>query len=267
MARAKRHYLSGQIWHITHRCHKKEWLLKFVKDRQRWLQWLYKAKKRYRLVILNYMITLNHIHLLVVDDGDREVIPQSIQLVAGRTAQEYNLRKNRTGAFWEDRYHATAIESGEHLLRCMVYIDLNMVRSGVVQHPAEWVYSGYSEIQKPRYKCSLIEHERLRTLAGFDSHDRFRTAHQRWVHDALIDGGHKRESMWTESIAVGSEQFVERTKEMLGRKAKGRKLVEKEKIFHLREHAVPYMANFGIKNNDIGGENSYFLNHSYYISR
>jgi len=22
MARAKRHYLPGQIWHITHRCHK-----------------------------------------------------------------------------------------------------------------------------------------------------------------------------------------------------------------------------------------------------
>jgi len=267
MARAKRHYLPGQIWHITHRCHKKEWLLKFVKDRRRWLQWLFNAKKRYRLVILNYMITLNHIHLLVVDDGDREVIPHSMQLVAGRTGQEYNFRKNRTGAFWEDRYHATAIESGEHLLRCIVYIDLNMVRAGIVQHPSEWDYSGYSEIQKPRFKCSLIEYERLRTLAGFDSHDRFRTAHQRWVYDALIDGSHKRESLWTESIAVGSEQFVERTKEMLGRKAKGRKLVEKKKIFHLRDDAVHYIANSSTSNEDIGGKNSYFWKDSYYISK
>jgi hypothetical protein len=24
MARAKRHYIPGQIWHITHRCHKRE---------------------------------------------------------------------------------------------------------------------------------------------------------------------------------------------------------------------------------------------------
>ena len=31
-------------------------------------------------------------------------------------------------AFWEDRYHATAIESDDHLHRCLVYIDLNMVR-------------------------------------------------------------------------------------------------------------------------------------------
>ncbi|MGE4344011.1 MAG: hypothetical protein AB7F20_06950 [Geoalkalibacter sp.] len=45
----------------------------------------------------------------------------------------------RKGAFWEDRYHAAAIESGEHLLRCLVYIDLNMVRAGAVSHPQEWV--------------------------------------------------------------------------------------------------------------------------------
>ena len=40
MARAKRHYIPGQIWHITHRCHKREFLLKFAKDCRRWLQCL-----------------------------------------------------------------------------------------------------------------------------------------------------------------------------------------------------------------------------------
>ena len=86
--RAKRHYIPGHVWHLTHRCHKREFLLKFAKDRRRWLHWLLEAKRRYGLVILNYMVTTNHIHLLVVDDGDRDVIPRSIQLVAevgGRT--------------------------------------------------------------------------------------------------------------------------------------------------------------------------------------
>ena len=41
-----------------------------------------------------------HVHLLVSDDGDRASIPRSIQLVAGRTGQEYNQRKGRKGAFW-----------------------------------------------------------------------------------------------------------------------------------------------------------------------
>ena len=137
MTRAKRHYIPGQVWHITHRCHKREFLLKFAKDRRRWIQWLFEAKRRYGLTILNYVVTSNHIHLMVVDDKDRMTIPKAIQLTAGRIAQEYNQRTKRKGAYWEDRYHATAIETGKHLLRCLVYIDLNMVRAGVISHPME----------------------------------------------------------------------------------------------------------------------------------
>ena len=77
MAREKRHFIPGYIWHITYRCHKREFLLKFSKDRRRYLQWLYQAKKRYKLTILNYMINSKHIHLLVVDTEKREVIPKS----------------------------------------------------------------------------------------------------------------------------------------------------------------------------------------------
>jgi hypothetical protein len=66
------------------------------------------------------------------------IIPKSIQLIAGRTGREYNQRKSRKGAFWEDRYHATAVKTGNHLTRCLAYIDLNMVRAGVVRHPSEW---------------------------------------------------------------------------------------------------------------------------------
>ena len=78
------------------------------------------AKKRFGLSVLNYMIPSNHVHLLIKDTGPN-VIADSMQLIAGRTAQEYNERKGRHGAFWEDRYHATAIEANEHLHRCLVY--------------------------------------------------------------------------------------------------------------------------------------------------
>ena len=135
MARANRHYLPGNVWHITHRCHKQEFLLKFAKDRDRLTHWLLEARKRCGISVLNYTITSNHIHLLVADEGEEGSIPSAIQLIAGRTGQEYNRRKNRKGAFWEDRYHATAIESGTHLIRCLAYMALNMVRAGVVNHP------------------------------------------------------------------------------------------------------------------------------------
>jgi hypothetical protein len=54
MPRANRHYIPGCVWHITHRCHKKEFLLKFARDRRRWLRWFFEAKKRYGLIVLNY---------------------------------------------------------------------------------------------------------------------------------------------------------------------------------------------------------------------
>ena len=78
MPRANRHYIPGYVWHITHRCHKKEFLLKFDRDRHRWIKWLFEAKKRYGLSILNYMVTSNHIHLMVSDKVDRDTIPKSI---------------------------------------------------------------------------------------------------------------------------------------------------------------------------------------------
>jgi putative transposase len=127
--RASRHYIPGHVWNITHRCHKKEFLLKFARDRRRYLRWVFEARKRYGLSVLNYMVTSNHVHILLRDRGDRDVIPRSIQLIAGRVGQEFNQRKARKGAYWEDRYHATAVETNEHLIRCLVYIDLNMVRA------------------------------------------------------------------------------------------------------------------------------------------
>jgi putative transposase len=224
MARAKRHYIPKQIWHLTHRCHKREFLLKLAKDKQRWLQWLLEAKERYGLVILNFTVTSNHIHLLVFDEKGRDVIPSSIKLVAGRTGQEYNIRKKRKGAFWEDRYHATAIESEENLLNCLIYIDLNMVRNGVVSHPSEWPFCGYNEIQKPRKKNVLIAYQRLAELTGFESYAAFQETHKELVNESLANGNNTRKIQWTESIAVGSKGFIETIKEKLGILAKGENL-------------------------------------------
>ncbi len=152
--------------------------------------------------------------MLVMDDSSHDVIPKSMQLVAGRSGQEYNQRKKRKGAFWEDRYHATAIETDQHFLRCLVYIDLNMVRAGVVNHPSEWTFGGYNEIQNPRKKCVLIAYQKLAELSGFDNYDRFRGSHKELVEELLQDGINFRQSEWTESIAVGSKPFIGEIKDL-----------------------------------------------------
>lgn len=97
MRRANRFFRPGHVWHVTHRYHRREFLLKFARDRRRWRYWLYEARKRYGLCVHNYVVTSNHVHLLVKDRGQGE-IAQSMQLNAGRTGQEFNQRKQRGGA-------------------------------------------------------------------------------------------------------------------------------------------------------------------------
>jgi REP element-mobilizing transposase RayT len=259
MARANRHHIPGQVWHITHRCHKKEFLLKFARDRRRWHSWLFEAKKRYGLRVLNYVVTSNHIHLLVIDSGP-DVIPNSIQLIAGRTAHEFNQRKERKGAFWEDRYHATAVERKEHLIRCLVYIDLNMVRAGVVTHPSEWEVGGFNEIQNPPARYGVIDRQGLYEFCGVPASESFADHHRQWVQNALLSGESNREIRWTEAIAVGSSSFVEGVKERLGVKAAGRTIERQldDDICVLREAPVPYNAVFDLENEALRLENGYF---------
>ena len=241
MARAKRHYIPGHVWHIPQRCHKREFLLKFPRDRRRWIEWLYQAKKRYSgLSVLNYMVTSNHVHLLAFDNGGRNVIPDSIKLVAGRTGQEYNVRKNRKGAFWEDRYHATAVEKNRYLRQCITYIDMNMVRAGVVEHPTQWEFCGYNEIQGPRKRKGIIDFDRLMELLGFKNHDELKDAHCKWVDSAQKIGKGFKENKWTQRIAVGSKTFIEKMKESLGIRARGRKIIGVDDSFELREVLAPF---------------------------
>ena len=180
-----------------------------------------------------------------------------MQLVAGRTGQEYNQRRNRKGAYWEDRYHATVVESGDHLARCMVYIDTNMVRAGVVSHPAMWPFCGYNEIQEPRRKNVLINYEKLQRLLGAASYEQLRSSHKGWIDEYLGDGLQARQDEWTRSIAVGSKSFIENVKNLLGFRAKGREVIEGFEGYQLRERFAGYEAFFGGQKDDIGFENTY----------
>jgi REP element-mobilizing transposase RayT len=248
MARGNRHYLpGGYVWHLTHRCHKREFLLKFGRDRRTWIRWLFEAKKRYGLCVLNYMVTCNHVHLLVEDTGG-EAMARSIQLVAGRTAWEYNRRKGRKGAFWEDRYHATAVEADTHLSRCLVYIDTNMVRGGVVRDPGDWAWCGYHEIQNPPQRYTIIDRKRLMDLLGMNAVDELPGAHRGWIDDALGAGEVERDRTWTESIAAGGRSFVEEVGEKLGQRGFGRGVMETETGHELRERQASYKTNLAAQN-------------------
>lgn len=215
MPRANRYITKGSNYHLTHRCHDRRFLLKFAKDRDLYRSMLREQVSRHGVSLFGYCITSNHTHLLV-NAQSKEQIGRLMQCLEGDFAQAYNIRKKRSGAFWQDRYHATLVDGDEHLWRCLRYIDLNMVRAGVVKHPEAWAWCGYRELLGIRKRYRLLDTDRLLEALG-DGVDleRLRRTHGENVTMALTAGDLRREAAWTESVAVGSCPFVESVKDTL----------------------------------------------------
>jgi putative transposase len=71
----------------------------------------------------------------------------------------------------------------------------------VVDHPSQWPFCGYNEIQNPPYRYRIIDLDSLIRLLGFNDLQELQSTHNRWVEATLQTPESGRENHWTESIA------------------------------------------------------------------
>jgi REP element-mobilizing transposase RayT len=129
---------------------------------------LWEGSRKFNVDIYNYIVTSNHVHLLLSSDSE-DGISNFMCHMSGKMARYYNRRKELTGSFWEGRYKSTLIQDGTHLSRCLFYIDMNMVRAGVVDHPRKWKWSGHHELTGLRKRYCVLNLDKLLTkLESFD---------------------------------------------------------------------------------------------------
>ena len=98
----------------------------------------------------------------------------------------------------------------------------------------------------------------MKELVGVETYDQVKHYHKGWLEEYLGDGNNRREEKWTKSIAVGSRAFVESVKSLFGAIAMGRKVRESAEAYQLREPSAVYGGHLGVKNDDIGVDNTYF---------
>jgi len=211
MPRASRYLLSGYTYHLTHRCHDRRFLLKFKEERERYREWLRIAVKRHGVSVFGYCITGNHTHV-VAYAHEREAIAQLMHLPSGAVAHHLNRRKRHEGSVWEHPYQCTIIQDGRHLLNCLRYVDLNMVRAGVVKHPEQWRWCGYDELVGARQRYRLIDRARLRQHLDVPDDESLARLHAERVQESITRRSLARQPMWTEGLAVGSREYVEQAK-------------------------------------------------------
>ena len=62
-----------------------------------------------------------------------------------RFTRWFNRTHERTGTLWEERFKSVIVESGTAARTIAAYIDLNPVRAGMVEDPADYRWSSYGE--------------------------------------------------------------------------------------------------------------------------
>lgn len=207
MPRSSNYLLPGYTYHLTQRCHGREFLLRFAQERNTCRDWLRVGVLRYKVPVYGYCITSNHIHVLAHAD-DEKAISGLMHLVTGATAKRYNVRKGRTGSMWEHPFHCTAVESGQHLLNCLVYINMNMVRAGAVSHPQDWSWCSHRELVGQRQRYRILNRDRLLESLGLEDEKALAVWYEEALSRRMEARQMAREAHWSESLAVGSQPFV-----------------------------------------------------------
>lgn len=175
-------------------------------DKLRYYALLKELKEENKIDILHYCLMDNHLHIVL------RLNPESR---ASRFMKQVNLtyfhyyRKlyGYVGHFWQDRFKSNVIQMDSHLLQCGKYIELNPVRAGIVEHPAEYAFSSYNLYAggKPDALVTLSP-----AYLGISDSELLR---QRQYVDFVLDGSIINTGILAKKLCIGSQAFISKLQE------------------------------------------------------
>lgn len=206
MARLPRLTVPGYPHHVIQRGNNRQAIVLNDADREILLDIIGDHARKHRVAIHAYVLMDNHFHLLLTPET-ADGVPLMMQAVGRSYVRYFNDHHRRTGTLWEGRYKSTLIQTERYLLACMVYLDLNPVRAGLVSDPKQHAWSSHRHFIGQMQDKRLTPHPMYWALgntpfarevaytemvrAGLD------TPSQRAITDATLQG-------W----ALGDEQFM-----------------------------------------------------------
>ncbi|HUT55270.1 MAG TPA: transposase [bacterium] len=108
-------------------------------DRRLYLAILASQCRRHGLALHAYCLMTNHVHLVATPRD-----PASLANAVGRAhwvyAQKLNRRLGRSGHLWQGRFHSCPMDDA-YFLSAMAYVELNPVRAGICESPADYEWS------------------------------------------------------------------------------------------------------------------------------
>jgi len=81
-----------------------------------------------------------------------------------RFSRWHNKKNDNQGHVWSERFKSVMLEDGRALLACMVYVELNSIRAGIVKRPEDFRFCGLSHLVTGGRASTWLDHETLTRL-------------------------------------------------------------------------------------------------------
>ncbi len=205
MARKPRYYLADVPCHVIQRGNNREPCFFAEADYRYYLECLTDACRKYGCSVHAYVLMTNHVHLLVTPSR-KDGISSVMQSVGRRYVQYINYSQGRSGTLWEGRHKASIIESAAYLLTCSRYIELNPVRAGMVDRPADYRWSSYRAHAQGKADPILEDHAEYLSL-GHTVEDRLKAYRELFRHHVEEQDLHSIRSAANLCLPLGNERF------------------------------------------------------------
>ena len=143
MPRQARKKSKTGIYHIMLRGINQQQIFEDSEDFEKFLQVLNDCKAISEFKIFAYCLMGNHIHLLIQEI--KEPIEQIMKRIATRFVYWYNIKYQRVGHLFQDRFKSEAVEDDAYFLTVLRYIHQNPIKAGICKKPQDYQHSSYNE--------------------------------------------------------------------------------------------------------------------------
>ena len=207
MARSPRLGPSGIPQHIIQRGNNRQICFADEADLAFYAQCLKKYRIRFQVAVHAWVFMTNHVHLLATPAKDGAV-SEMMQALGRHYVGYFNRRYARTGTLWEGRFRSNLVESETYLLICQRYIELNPVRAGMVNDPADYMWSSYQCSALGRSSELFQPHDLYIGLGASpeERRDNYRSLFRGYIPPERIE--FIRQGV-NKGIALGSKGFTE----------------------------------------------------------
>ncbi|WP_374338703.1 transposase [Methyloversatilis sp.] len=157
MPRRARLSLPGVPLHLVQRGNNRQACFFAPDDYRHYLDWLEDHSRRQGCRVHAYVLMTNHVHLLV--SADDPGAPSRVMKALGQRYVQYiNRTYRRSGGLWEGRFRSCLVQQDDYLFACLRYIEMNPVRAGMVEQPADYRWSSYRAHAHGAFDTMLTPH-------------------------------------------------------------------------------------------------------------